>query len=301
MSDQIPTTIITGFLGSGKTTIIQNAIKDIWEKEKIAIIKNEISDVGVDDLELSDPKLTVTELPNGCICCTLVGALNEAIVEIIQKYSPDRLIIEASGLAKPAQIAVGLELIKDIYVDGVIIVIDSLNYKKYSDIEKSFSGRVQSEMIDLFILNKVNEISEIELDLIKDDILGNNPIARIIETNDANIPASIILGVHPKFESFEITHVPHDHDLENYQSFYIENFSVKDTDEFTEIFNTLPRNIYRIKGYFCSANKNYIFNYVSGRTYLKETDKTLPTESKLIFIGKDIDKYYPQILKKFGK
>lgn len=285
---KIPTTIITGFLGSGKTTIIQNSIKSVWEQERVALIKNEISDVGVDSLELQDPKLEITELDNGCICCTLVGALNEAVEKIIKSYKPDRIIIEASGLAKPASIVIGLELVKNVVIDGVIVVIDTLNYKSLTEIEKSWSGQVQTQFTDLYILNKVDQVTEGIIDDIKDDILGIKPSARIIETSDANIPGTLILGLNHTLSNLKDLD---EHDHSEYESFILENFEVDDLENFQEMIGNLPKNIYRAKGYFSFENKNYILNMVAGNVSIREINKSLPQKSKMVFIGKDILKY----------
>lgn len=294
MDDKIPVTIVTGFLGSGKTTIIQNVVKSIWDKEKVAIVKNEIGDVGVDALELSSPKLQVTELANGCICCTLVGALDDAVREIVKSYSPDRLIIEASGLAKPAQIVIALELVPEVCVDGVIVVVDTLNYKKLTEIEKAWSSQIQSEFIDLYIFNKVDQISDDILDAIKDDILMLKPSARIIETNDADIPASLIFGLHPSNLAYEID-AHEDHDHAEFSSFSIEDLSITSIDRVQNILETLPKCIYRAKGFFSSNSTNYIMNMVAGKVVISITQKELPSSSKFVFIGLDIEKYKEKI------
>ncbi|MEI7603489.1 MAG: GTP-binding protein [bacterium] len=293
----IPVTIITGFLGSGKTTLIQNAVKSIWDKEKVAIIKNEIGDVGVDALELSSPKLTVTELANGCICCTLVGALNEALDKIIQDYKPDRIFIEASGLAKPAQIIISLELVKNVYIDGAIVVIDALNFKKLKEIEKSWAAQSQASFVDLYIINKVDQSDEETIDLIKDDILGIYPTARIIETSDANIPASVIIGLHDSFIDSELNVVEnYEHEIYEYQSFSIENYEVLNIQELQNKLENLPKNIYRSKGFFTDiSDHKYILNSVAGKVSFKETDKLLPQKNKIVLIGNDILKYRPYV------
>lgn len=295
--EKISTTIITGFLGSGKTTIINNIVQKIWDKEKIAIIKNEIGDVGVDALELSGPKLQVTELPNGCICCTLVGALNDSILEILEKYSPDRIFIEASGLAKPGQIAIAMELIEKIEIDGVIVVIDALNYKKLKEIDKSNAGRAISEFVDLYIINKADQISENEIDLIKDDILGNIPMARVIETSDANLPPELFIGLNERFLDFE-TDKEHHHDnsYDGFESFAIADFEINDLDKLKTFLENLPKRIYRLKGFFTDNNlQKYIVNGVAGKIDIKETKKELPQASKIVFIGKEMKSYEKNI------
>lgn len=96
--------VITGFLGSGKTTFIQNAIAEMGLSEKIAILVNDFGDIGVDGIILNSQSENVVELPHGCICCTLRMELITALEDIIKRFSPERIIIEPSGIASPKQI-----------------------------------------------------------------------------------------------------------------------------------------------------------------------------------------------------
>lgn len=89
--------IISGFLGAGKTTLIKKLLGGKVREEKIILLENEYGEVGVDGSFMKDAGITVTEMNSGCICCTLVGDFQKAVDELIEKYHPDRLIIEPSG------------------------------------------------------------------------------------------------------------------------------------------------------------------------------------------------------------
>jgi G3E family GTPase len=299
MAKKIPITLITGFLGSGKTTIIQNAVKSIWDKKKVAIIKNEISDLSVDALEFDNSKLNITELPNGCICCTLVGALNESLQHIIKEYSPEHIFIEASGLAKPAQIVIALDLVEQVYIDSVIVVLDALNYQNLKEIDKAWSSQIQRDFIDLYILNKVDQISFDDIDNIKDEIFGIHPSARIIETNDAKVPAEVLLGSdyidllrkdYTDFNKVE-TDDMENHNEEGWEFFVVENFRIENIEILKKYLEGLPKSIYRIKGFFQFQNVNYIVNVVGGKANFRVLEKELPKENKVVFIGKNIERY----------
>lgn len=297
---KIPTTIVTGFLGSGKTTLIKNAVEKIWNVEKIAIIKNEIGDVGVDEMEFKNDKLIVTELENGCICCTLVGQMNDSLREIVAKYKPDRIIIEASGLAKPAQIAISLDLIEELEIDGVIVVIDALNYNFVDEKHKAWSDKMQTEFVDLYILNKVNQVPSRVVENISDDILELNSDARIIETENAQLPVDLIFGLHHSFVNFE-DEIFHDHEensTDEFETFTIHDFEVKTKDGLELFCNALPKRIFRSKGYF-QDNKGakWILNFVAGKVKFEETNADFD-KSNIVFIGKKILMYKEDLEKK---
>ena len=120
--------IISGFLGAGKTTLIKKLLEGSVKQEKIILLENEYGDVGVDGSFMKDAGITVSELNSGCICCTLVGDFQKAIDELIEKYSPDRLIIEPSGAGKLSEIVAAVERAKarhELVISGCATVVDA--------------------------------------------------------------------------------------------------------------------------------------------------------------------------------
>ena len=96
--------IISGFLGSGKTTLIQKLFQTGFNKEKVVIIENEFGDISIDSGFLKDSGVEIKEINAGCICCSLVGDFSTSIKELVTKFSPDRIIIEPSGVGKLSDI-----------------------------------------------------------------------------------------------------------------------------------------------------------------------------------------------------
>lgn len=126
--------IISGFLGAGKTTLIQKLIKEELFKEKIAILENEYGEVGIDGNLLKRENIDVKEITSGCICCSIVGNFKEALEEITRRYSPDRVIIEPSGIAKLSQVIQSINSVKDIKnlkINMQIVVVDIRNLDSY--------------------------------------------------------------------------------------------------------------------------------------------------------------------------
>ena len=161
--------IISGFLGAGKTTFIRRLLESKLKDEKVVLIENEYGEVSVDTDILQDTKIEITELSQGCICCSLVGDFSKALSELIDKYSPDRVIIEPSGVGKLSDIvkavaSVGL----DEDINSLVCMVDAKKAKMY---EKNFgeffvdqirnAHTVILSRCDIAISEKINEAIEI--------------------------------------------------------------------------------------------------------------------------------------------
>jgi len=152
--NKIPTTVFSGFLGSGKTTIISNLIDELQaNNQQVIYIKNEIGDTDIDGKVLEGKGIKTKELLNGCICCTLVGPFISSINEIVETFSPDKIIIEASGAADPSALALMISLHPNLARDGVIGIIDVVNFEGYKDL--SVTAQNQTKFTDLIIFNKI--------------------------------------------------------------------------------------------------------------------------------------------------
>ena len=126
--------IISGFLGAGKTTLIKKLLTGKVREEKIILLENEYGEVGVDGSFMKDAGITVTEMNSGCICCTLVGDFQKAVDELIEKYHPDRLIIEPSGVGKLSDILAAVERTSERHemtIAGCATVVDAGKCRMY--------------------------------------------------------------------------------------------------------------------------------------------------------------------------
>ncbi|EGC41105.1 CobW domain-containing protein [Histoplasma capsulatum var. duboisii H88] len=172
MSPPIPVTIITGFLGAGKTTIILNLIPQVPPDYRLALLKNEFGDLAVDSQLASANSISgVRELLNGCICCNLVGQLGDALLQLCDEVNPDRIVIETSGSAFPATLAMEVNRISrendgKFVLDGVISVIDVENWEGYDD--TSYTAKLQAKYTDLIIFNKWEDVPEDRFDVCLD-------------------------------------------------------------------------------------------------------------------------------------
>lgn len=139
--------IISGFLGAGKTTIIKKLVSEAIKGENVVIIENEFGEIGVDGDFLKDAGIEIKEMNSGCICCSLVGDFGKALKEMIEKYSPERIIIEPSGVGKLSDV---IKSVKDLELDNVVInsataIVDAGKAKMYhKNFGEFFDNQIQS-------------------------------------------------------------------------------------------------------------------------------------------------------------
>jgi G3E family GTPase len=197
----IPITIITGFLGSGKTTLILNLLPQLKEANpdyKLALLKNEFGDLAVDSqLATSQAISGVQELLNGCICCNLVGQLSEALAELHSTVKPDRIVVETSGSAFPATLALEVNRLAretgNYNLDGVISVIDVENWKGYED--TSYTARIQAKYTDLIVFNKWETCSEDRFDECLDRVGDLEVDIAWVKSKKGRVSVDIVFGV----------------------------------------------------------------------------------------------------------
>ena len=119
--------IFSGFLGAGKTTLIQKLLKEAYKGEQVVLIENEFGEIGIDGGFLKEAGIEIREMNSGCICCSLVGDFGEALKEVIGKYSPDRIIIEPSGVGKLSDVIKAVQKATQDKVEAAVELIRSLN------------------------------------------------------------------------------------------------------------------------------------------------------------------------------
>ena len=117
--------VFSGFLGAGKTTLIKKLIADGYNGQKLVLIENEFGQIGIDGGFLKEAGIEITEMNSGCICCSLVGDFGTALKEVIDKYAPDRILIEPSGVGKLSDVVAAVEKVEGTEVCGTVTVIDA--------------------------------------------------------------------------------------------------------------------------------------------------------------------------------
>ena len=297
---QIPVTVFTGFLGAGKTTIIINLIKQMPRNYKLVMLKNEFGNVEVDSKLAKDSNIKITEMLNGCLCCILVGKLGNAINEILDKYSPDHILIETSGSAYPAPIAWEIEKMKDkLRLDGIITVIDAKNFEGYKDI--SYTAKLQAQYTSLILINKHESLTEQELDKVLDDVYELNPQTPKIKTDKGFIDADLIFGSNLKLVSIKSSHnTDKTHHHNEVDIMELVTKPPINYDEFVEFIKSLPKwDFYRIKGLIHTDKGNFLLNCSFGDYQITEY-KHDENETQITFMGKNFGYHYSKMKNIFG-
>ena len=123
--------IFSGFLGAGKTTLIKKLIAEAYQGEKLVLIENEFGDIAIDGGFLQEAGVTINELNSGCICCSLVGDFHDALTQVIEQFSPDRILIEPSGVGKLSDIILAVQGVEGVEVNSATAVVDAAKCKMY--------------------------------------------------------------------------------------------------------------------------------------------------------------------------
>ncbi|KAL2268597.1 hypothetical protein VTJ83DRAFT_3443 [Remersonia thermophila] len=198
----IPITIVTGFLGAGKTTLILNLVpqlRAVNPSYKLALLKNEFGDLAVDSQLASSSAISgVSELLNGCICCNLVGQLGPALRELRETAAPDRVVIETSGSAFPATLALEVNRLAreqpgSYVLDGVVSVIDVENWAGYDD--TSYTARLQARYTDLVVFNKWEACDERRFDEVRDRLGDLEVDVAWVKSDKGWVDAGVVFGV----------------------------------------------------------------------------------------------------------
>lgn len=130
--------IISGFLGAGKTTLIQKLIKEVYAGKKVVLVENEFGEIGIDGGFLKDAGIVVNEINSGCICCTLQGDFRNALQEVVKKYDPDHIIIEPSGVGKLSDILAVVKDVEGLQLNSYSTVVDAKRCEIYHKNFKEF-------------------------------------------------------------------------------------------------------------------------------------------------------------------
>lgn len=177
-------TIISGFLGAGKTTFIKKLIEEIYKGQKVVLIENEFGEIGIDGGFLKDAGVQINEMNSGCICCSLVGDFGKALKQVSHDYTPDMIIIEPSGVGKLSDVIAAVENVKeeaDLELENFITVADATKCKLYMKNFGEFYNN-QIESATTVVLSRTQNVDEAKLETAVNLIKEHNDKASIITT-----------------------------------------------------------------------------------------------------------------------
>lgn len=186
--------IFSGFLGAGKTTLIRKLIEEAYGTDKIVLIENEFGEIGVDKGFLQNTGIEINQMNAGCICCTLVGDFGKALNEVIEKYNPERILIEPSGVGKLSDVIIAVQDLKNdkIELNGFTTVVDATKADMYmSNFGEFYENQV--EHASSIILSHTAGMSQDDIDKCIALLREHNKEASIVTTDWKEIDGSKIL------------------------------------------------------------------------------------------------------------
>lgn len=212
--------IISGFLGAGKTTFIKKMLDEAFSGEKIVLIENEFGEVGIDGGFLKDAGIEISEMNSGCICCSLVGDFAKNMVEVLDRFHPDRILIEPSGVGKLSDVmtsVIDLEKDHDVKLNGLVTVVNALKASKQMKAFGEFFNN-QIEYATTVVLSRTQKAKPEQLEFCVKQIQALNPKAAVITTPWDQIPGAQILKVMEGQDNLEMktlaeaAHEAHEHE-----------------------------------------------------------------------------------------
>lgn len=199
--------IFSGFLGAGKTTLIQKLLKEAYKGEQVVLIENEFGEIGIDGGFLKEAGIEIREMNSGCICCSLVGDFGEALKEVIGKYSPDRIIIEPSGVGKLSDVIKAVQKIEDsvdIKLNSFTTLVDVTKCKMYmKNFGEFFSNQIEYAGTIILSRTDTEKATQEKVEAAVELIRSLNKTAAVITTPIAQLSGEKILNTMEHNTSLE--------------------------------------------------------------------------------------------------
>ena len=198
--------IISGFLGAGKTTLIKKLLEEAYKGEKVVLIENEFGEIGIDGGFLKDAGVEITEMNSGCICCSLVGDFGKSLKEVLERFSPDRVIIEPSGVGKLSDVIKAVQDVKEelpnAKLNSFSTVVDVSKAAMYmKNFGEFFNNQVESAKT--IILSRTQKYDAAKTEVVVGKLRAQNPKAILITTAWDEIDGKVILSAMEQESSFE--------------------------------------------------------------------------------------------------
>lgn len=286
MGQRTPIALITGSLGSGKTTLLMRILAEA--DRKIAVLMNEFGEIAIDSEVIQGEHIQMVELAGGCVCCSLTGEFEAAIEEILEKASPELIIVEATGVAEADALVFEVEdNVPMVRLDSVICIVDCYTSVRYPRV--GYTARTQLQAADILLLNKTDLVSEGEAGWVVEEVRKYNDRAEIVKTVRCGVDVDLLFGM-TSGRSLDFTPSSGD---DHFTSYTFTTKRVMDRKKFEEVISSLPLSVYRAKGFVQFHDGSYLFNYVIGRADL---DEFSTRGTRLVFIGKNLDAVMENIL-----
>ena len=244
----LPLTIIGGFLGAGKTTVL-NQLLVKPHGLRLVVLVNDFGSINIDAALVSSRTKDVIGLANGCACCNVSGDLTRALIDIAQQEeAPDAIVLEASGLAEPGGIAQIALMNPAIRVDGMVSLVDAVTLQELAtDPHTRALFHNQLAAADLLVLSKIDLLDETEKKQARDWLAAEFPDKPVLEALNGDVPEQAILGIDSKRDLRAESQASYDHEHQ-FDSLSFTVDEALDRERLHALFESLPKSLLRAKG-----------------------------------------------------
>ena len=271
MTVPVPVTLIGGYLGAGKTTLVNSLLRNAGGR-RLAVLVNEFGALPIDADLIVARDDNLISISGGCICCSFGSDLVAALVDMTARGQPiDHLLIETSGVALPASIVQSLGLLPGLALDGVIVLADAeIIEERAHDRYMSDTVRGQLAGADIIVLNKIDLVSSERVAATSRWLAEIAPGARVLPARNADIPAEIILGRHPEPPPIAYRIKPPRHLTAAYEALDLEIDCPVDAGRLASVLTDPRLGLLRAKGFVRTVSGEFVTLHVIGRRSIVE-------------------------------
>jgi len=287
---RVPLTIIGGFLGSGKTTVLSNLLASPHGCQLVVLV-NDFGAINIDAELVESQTDDMINLKNGCACCAVSSDLTNALIEVVDREDlPDAIVLEASGIADPHGIAQTALSNPGVQLDGCLTVVDAETLQRHAEdpvTRRLFRNQIAAA--DIVLLSKTDLVDEATRTAAQAWLAAEFPEKRVIESVRGNVPPDILLGIESSRDIDEIPLEPEDH-AHDFASVSVTVEEPLDDSRLQDFFAALPETVLRAKGFLNlarSPDRRTVFQRVGQRWLMSEGDAwgDVAPMTRLVFIG----------------
>jgi G3E family GTPase len=288
MSGTIPVTLIGGYLGAGKTTLVNHLLRNAGGR-RLAVLVNEFGELPIDADLIVAREGNLISISGGCICCSFGSDLLAALIELKGRADViDHLLIETSGVALPGSIVQSLSLLPDLALDGVIVVADAETIEARTR-DRYMGDTVQAQLAhaDIILLNKIDLVSRERVAAVARWLAETAPRARVVPARDAGIPLDIVLGQTPLRSSGKnLTSLSGHHHTTDYKTLSFEIDAPRDPERLANSLASADAGLLRAKGFVRRLDGTFATLHVVGqRAVVEPAPAWVEGPARIVCIG----------------
>jgi G3E family GTPase len=270
MSAAIPVTLIGGYLGAGKTTLVNHLLRNA-NGRRLAVLVNEFGELSIDADLIVTRDGNLISISGGCICCSFGSDLLTALMQLKERSNAiDHLLIETSGVALPGSIVQSLTLLPALALDGVIVVADAETIEERArDRYMGETVRAQLAHADIILLNKTDLVLRERLEAVSRWLAETAPRARIIPSRNADVPLEIVFGQYPRRQS-DLTSLSAHHHTADYRTLSLAIDTPCDPARLADALTKANVGLLRAKGFVRGIDGRFVTVHIVGRRSVVE-------------------------------